>query len=310
VETHRIRYFLSIAEEGSINRAASVLGVAQPALSRQVRLLEEELGVSLFNRTPRGVQLTEEGERLRAATAAPLRQLELAMRYAGSPLARIERGMHLGLVPTAAPMLAVPLLDTLRAAFPEVVISVSVASADDLFKAMLRGSLDMAVTPHPSDDRFFFGEILDEELMVVGPASAGLRVDTPISFEELTTHSLVLPASRTGIRASIENTALRLKYTVQSRVETDSVAAMIDLIVGGHGYGILPLSACAREVERQQLSYAPLCDPVLTHTLGGTVASKTELPRGVTQRVSEIVRDEASRLIRARLWPARLAASS
>ena len=59
-----------------------LLGIAQPALSRQVQLLEEDLGVTLFHRTRRGVQLTEEGERLRSSTAAPLRQFELAVQYA------------------------------------------------------------------------------------------------------------------------------------------------------------------------------------------------------------------------------------
>src|SRR5215510_5853128 len=126
MDTHRLKYFLRIADEGSINRAASVLGIAQPALSRQVRLLEEDLGVTLFRRTARGVQLTEEGERLRATTVAPLRQLELAMRYAGSPLARVERGLHIGLPPTAACFLSVPLLDSLSAAFPKVEFNISV----------------------------------------------------------------------------------------------------------------------------------------------------------------------------------------
>ena len=92
----RLKYFLRIAEEGSITRAAGVLGIAQPALSRQLQLLEEDLGVALFRRTRRGVELTEPGERLRASTAGPLRQLELAVQYAGSPLARIERGLLFG----------------------------------------------------------------------------------------------------------------------------------------------------------------------------------------------------------------------
>ena len=91
MDTHRLKYFLRIAEEGSITRAAGLLGIAQPALSRQLQLLEDDLGVALFRRTRRGVELTEAGERLRASTAGPLRQLELAVHYAGSPLARLER---------------------------------------------------------------------------------------------------------------------------------------------------------------------------------------------------------------------------
>ena len=61
MDTHRLKYFLRIAEEGSITRAAAVLGIAQPALSRQIRLLEEDLGITLFERTRRGVHLTDVG---------------------------------------------------------------------------------------------------------------------------------------------------------------------------------------------------------------------------------------------------------
>src|SRR6202042_3768507 len=132
MDTHRLKYFLRIAEEGSISRAAAVLGIAQPALSRQIRLLEEDLGITLFHRTRRGVHLTEEGERLRSSTAAPLRQLELAVRYPGSPLARIERGLLLGMPETAVAVLAAPLIASLTTVFPSASFSVSVGSTDQL----------------------------------------------------------------------------------------------------------------------------------------------------------------------------------
>ena len=83
MENRRLRYFLQIAEEGSMGRAASVLGIAQPALTRQVRLLEEALGVPLFIRTQRGMQLTEDGEQLRAAIKKPLQEIELALQNVG-----------------------------------------------------------------------------------------------------------------------------------------------------------------------------------------------------------------------------------
>jgi DNA-binding transcriptional LysR family regulator len=303
VETHRIKYFLAIAEEGSINRAAAVLGIAQPALSRQVRLLEDELGVQLFRRTARGVHLTEEGENLRAATAAPLRQLELAMRYAGSPLARVERGLHVGLPQTVAPVLAVPLVNALGVAFPKVTFSLHVASTDELFKGLLRGSIDIAVTSQPSDDRLFYEEFLLEDLVVVGPVTSELRADSPVPFGELVALPLVLPASRTGVRAAVENAALRLKFTFLSRIETDSLQVIKALVGSGHGFSVMPLSACADEIETKRLRYAPLCEPTLSVPLGATVGSATELPRGVTQRASEIFRDEVARLVRTRTWP-------
>jgi DNA-binding transcriptional LysR family regulator len=249
MDTHRLKYFLRIAEEGSITRAATVLGIAQPALSRQVRLLEEDLGITLFQRTRRGVLLTEEGERLRASTAAPLRQLELAIQYAGSPLARIERGLLLGMVPTAAGVLAAPLLASLGAAFPNVHVHVAVAETDELVQKMLNGAIDLAVINPVPDDRLFFRHLLIEDLVIVGPAASALSPEDPVRFTDLATLPLVLPSAPTGIRNTLENTALRLKVPINSHFSTDSVEVSKSLVEAGHGYAVLPLSACAADTE-------------------------------------------------------------
>lgn len=306
VDTHRLRYFLRIAEEGSINRAANTLGIAQPALSRQVRLLEEDLGVTLFRRTARGVQLTEEGERLRATTAAPLRQLELAMRYAGSPLARVERGLQIGIPATAAGVLASPLLEGLSAVFPKVEFQVTVASTDVLFQCLLKGTVDISVIGPVQDGRVFYHDLLSEELVAVGGATSSLQPSHAIEFTELVNHPLILPVSPNGIRTSIENTALRLKLQIISRFSTDSLEVTKDLIAAGHGYGVLPLSACAFEIETNRLRHAPLRGPSLTQQLGIAVTSHLELPRGFAARVGQIIREEAERLIRSGTWIARV----
>jgi DNA-binding transcriptional LysR family regulator len=306
VDTHRLRYFLHVADEGSINRAASVLGVAQPALSRQIRLLEEDLGVTLFHRTARGVQLTEDGERLRASTATPLRQLELAMRYAGSPLARIERGLHLGLPATAADVLAMPLLDSLRMAFPKVSFRVSVATTAELVDEMFKGVIDIALIEPVSDGRLFYEDLIAEELAVVGSATSDLSPNRPVEFADLATLPLVLPGSQTGIRTSLENTALRLKLKLRTSFGTDALQVAKDLIAAGHGYGVLPLSAVAAEIETKRLRHAPLREPTLTQQLGTAVTGHLEQPRGFAIRISAIIREEATRLVESNVWKAQL----
>jgi LysR family transcriptional regulator, nitrogen assimilation regulatory protein len=85
MENRRLSYFVRIAEDGSLTKAAGVLRIAQPALSRQIRLLEEELGVSLFSRTARGMQLTEEGEYLRASAGSSRTRPWPSRRRSGFP---------------------------------------------------------------------------------------------------------------------------------------------------------------------------------------------------------------------------------
>ncbi|MEU9339912.1 LysR family transcriptional regulator [Streptomyces sp. NPDC048278] len=306
MDTHRLSYFLRVAEEGSINRAAGVLGVAQPALSRQVRLLEEDLGVQLFRRTARGVRLTQEGERLRAAVAGPLRRLELAVRYAGSPLARIERGLHVGMPETAAVTLALPLLGALGAAFPRVTFQVSAAPTENLVAWLLDGSLDIALLDPVQDGRLFQEDLVVEDLVVVGGRDCGLSADTAVSFAELCAWPLVLPASRAGVRTALENVALRLKMRLSSHLSTDSLDLMKEAVAAGHGFAVLPYSSCVREIASHRLCHASLFDPALTRPLRVSVTSRLDLPRGLATRVGGIIKEETARLIESGAWRARL----
>ncbi|OBK29968.1 LysR family transcriptional regulator [Mycobacterium asiaticum] len=307
MDTHRLKYFLRIAEEGSITRAAEMLGIAQPALSRQLQMLEADLGVELFRRTRRGVELTDAGERLRASTAAPLRQLDLAVKYAASPLARLKRNMLLGLPETAVDLLAAPLIGSLSAAFPNAVFSVTVGSTDHLVEAMLRGTVDVALINPVPDDRVFYRALLEEELVVVGGGQSPLQPDKPVDFEELTNWPLVIPHSPTGIGAILENAALRTKVKIGYRTSTDSIAVTKSLIAAGTAYGVLPLSACGHDVSIGRLRCAP-CNPVLKQQVGVAATARLELPREFTAKIGEVLREEIAELIRSGRWPARLLA--
>ncbi len=304
MDTHRLKYFLRIAEEGSITRAATSLGIAQPALSRQVRLLEEDLGITLFHRTRRGVQLTEGGERLRSSTAAPLRQLELAVQYAGSPLARIERGLLLGMLPSTALVLAAPLLAGLGAAFPNVHFHVTVADTDDLVQRMLRGAVDLAVINPVPDDRLFYRHLLVEHLVLVGSPTSDLLPECPVRFTDVAQLPLVMPSAQTGTRNTVENAALRLKVAITSRFSTDSLDVSKRLVEMGLGYAVMPPAACVADVEAGRLRYAPICEPQLTHQIGVAATSQLEVPREFAAKIGVLIREEVARLTKSGSWPA------
>ncbi|MCX2932460.1 LysR family transcriptional regulator [Mycobacterium sp. CVI_P3] len=306
MDTHRLKYFLRIAEEGSITRAAGVLGIAQPALSRQLQLLEDDLGIALFRRTRRGVELTEAGERLRASTAGPLRQLELAVQYAGSPVARLNRNMLLGLLETSVDVLAAPLLASLTAVFPNATFSVATGSTEQLVEAMLKGVVDAALINPVPDERVFYRELLAEDLVLVGGPESNLDPDRPVRFVDAIATPLVIPRSSAGIGTLLQNAALRAKVTVSHRITTDSVAAMKSLIEAGVVFGILPLSACRRDVDSGRMRFAPLREPVLTQRIGVAATSQLELPREVMVKVGTTIRDEVATLVKSGRWPAEL----
>jgi DNA-binding transcriptional LysR family regulator len=309
MDTHRLNYFLRIADEGSISQAASVLGIAQPALSRQVRLLEEDLGVTLFRRTSRGVKLTEEGEQLRAATAAPLRQLELAMQWVGSPWGRVERGLVLGMPAAIACVLVAPLLGSLTATFPKVNIRIAVAGSGQVVERMLKKEVDFGVIHGPPpDQRLFYRDMLAEHAALIGGPASGLERDRAVSFTEAAALPLVLPTLQPSLSTAIHNTALRLKIVINSRFETDSLQVSKKLIEAGLAYGIMPLSACGSEIEAGSLRYAPLCDPVLTQHVGVAIQPQAGLQRGFVTKFLNTIRDEVDQLITSGVWPAELLA--
>lgn len=305
VDTHRLKYFLRIADEGSITGAAMVLGVAQPALSRQLRLLEEDLGVTLFRRTRRGVELTDEGERLRASTAAPLRQLELAVQYAGSPLARIERGLRLGMPESAVELLAVPLIASLTTVFPKVSFSVTAGSTDELVEAMLKGSVDVALINPVPDDRVFYRPLLEEDLVLVGGPDSGLDAGRPVTFSELVDFPMTVPRSRTGVGVLLENAALRQRVLISYAVTTDSLAVTKSLIAAGLAYGVLPQSSCITDFRSGRLLFAPICDPPLTQQWGVAATAQLDLPSEFAASIGDTIRAEVAGLVMSGRWPAR-----
>lgn len=308
MDTHRLKYFLRIAEEGSITRAAGLLGIAQPALSRQLQLLEEDLGVELFRRTRRGVELTEAGERLRASTAAPLRQLELAVQYVGSPIARLGRNLRLGIIDTAVDLLAAPLIGSLSALFPNAVFSVTAASTEDLAAAMLKGSVDVALINPVPDERIFYRPMISEELVLVGGANSGLGPAAPVDFADIVELPLVIPRSSAGIGTALQNAALRAKVSVNHRTTTDSLQVMKQLIEADLAYSVLPLSACTREIGLSTVHFAPIT-PVLRHQLGLGATAQLTLPREIMVRLGNTIREEVQGLIKSGRWRADLVAA-
>lgn len=304
MEIRRLHYFLAIAEEGSIGRAAIVLGVAQPALSRQVRLLEEALGAPLFIRTKRGVQLTEDGEQLRAAIKKPMREIELALQNVGAPSAPIEGTVVLGMPSSTANILAMPLLEVLKATFPKVRFSIVDGTSGQLIEGLLRGEVDIALAHGPlPDNRLFDRDILSEDLALVGGPEAGLSPNRPVEFHELAQRPLVTSTNQHGVRGLLEKTALRLKAPLQIAVEMDSLPLTKAYVESNAGFAVMPYSAFGGEHRAGRLTYAPIQNPTLTQTLVFAVRRHLVLPRSFVWELGVLVGREVARLVESGAWP-------
>jgi DNA-binding transcriptional LysR family regulator len=213
------------------------------------------------------------------------------------------------MVPAAAGVLAAPLLASLGAAFPNVHVHVAVAETDELVQKMLNGAIDLAVINPVPDDRLFFRHLLIEDLVIVGPAASALSPEDPVRFTDLATLPLVLPSAPTGIRNTLENTALRLKVPINSHFSTDSVEVSKALVEAGRGYAVLPLSACAADTEAGRLRYAPICEPEISHQIGVAATAQLEVPRELAAKIGVLIRDEVTGLVKSGLWQATIVQS-
>jgi DNA-binding transcriptional LysR family regulator len=265
MEIRRLSYFVRIAEDGSLTKAAGVLRIAQPALSRQIRLLEEDLGISLFKRTARGMQLTEEGEHLRASVAGPLRALELALQSVKSFSSRIEGNFTIGMPSSIGDILAKPFALRMSAEFPNIKLRIVEGITGSLMDWLHRGMLDFALLEEASrDNRLTDRELFSQRLMLVGAADSGLSPKQTIAFDKAAKLPLILPTHHLGIRGVFNDVATKRRVTGDIRFEADSCKLIKELVESGMGYAILPLAYFRHEYQRGKLQYCAIVNPTLT----------------------------------------------
>jgi DNA-binding transcriptional LysR family regulator len=280
-------YFARIAEDGSLTKAAGVLRIAQPALSRQIRLLEEELGVSLFTRTARGMRLTEEGEYLRTAAAGPLRALELALQNVRTFSSGIRGDVAIGMPSGIGDVLALPLVQLMNAQYPDIRLRIVEGLTGSLIDWLNRGMIDFALLEGASkDDRLTDMALFAGSLSLIGGPDAALDPDRPIAFKDIARHPLIVPSHHLGIRPIINEAAARTRMTLPIHLEADSTKLIKQLVTDGIGYAILPDLFIEKECQEGLLTHCPISSPALTYSI---ILSSRQNSRSVSSKVEEAV---------------------
>jgi LysR family transcriptional regulator, nitrogen assimilation regulatory protein len=258
----QIRTLVHIAELGSVTAAAERLGIAQPALSRQVRMLEAELNAPVFTRHGRGMALTELGEKLLSPASEILMRLDEIRQLAADGNTSFLGRVRVGVTPTVAEVATLPLVRAIREAHPHLSLCFTSGFSGHLVEWLKRDELDCCVAyATPSTGLVNTVPILDETLLLVANAERALDPDKPIAFASLANEALVLPSPPHGLRRILDATAARAGIALTSSLEADSLTAMIDLVRAGFGATILPYAPISARVSSGELTAAPLIDP-------------------------------------------------
>ena len=266
----QLRYFVRVAEMGSFSKAAIELDVAQPALSRQVRLLETDLRVTLLQRTGRGVLLTEAGKRLFEHAIGILQLVARAREDLGSNRDEATGRIVVGLPPSMGRMLTLPLVDQFKAAMPKARLAIVEGLSAHIVEWISTGRVDLGLIHNPdANPAIETVHVLDEPLCLIsaGKPTKATRAAEPLPFAELVKQPLVVPEQTHAIRRLLETQAALAGLKLNIAYEVSSVQAIIELVLHGHGHAVLAPSAVVASGLGASLRVRPLAESVLTSTL-------------------------------------------
>jgi LysR family nitrogen assimilation transcriptional regulator len=275
MDLRSLRYFVRIAELGSITRAAAHLHIAQPALTRHVQLLEVELNVALFIRANRGVRLTEAGQKLFDGATRILRDIERTGDEIRAQGTHPSGKIILGVTPTLCPVLVPQLFARMRRGYPMIELKVMQAGKVRLEEFIIDGRVDIAVLTELSRSRLIVSTRLAEEEMVL-VTRPGARPPGAVTGDELRRTPLILGD---GLRAALDALLAGRDIELQVETELNDQETIRLMVAEGAGTAVLPLASVSRECASGLLETHPITAKGVFRTLAlGVRASRNTSP--------------------------------
>ncbi len=300
MDLKQLEYFVRVAEMGSFTRAAIALNVAQPALSRQIRLLEVELRQNLLKRNGRGASPTEAGQLLLEHGRGILHQVERAHEELARARSGLSGKVALGLPPSVARVLTVPLTRAFREKMPDAHLSISEGLTAAMQESLLNGRLDIALLYNPKATAGLeISHLVQEELWLVQARRSALQEDPPpppIALKEVAKLPLVIPSRPNAIRMHVESEMAGIGSRPRIALEIDGVTSILELVADGAGSAILSRNAVTRSINPSAFSTRPISEPRMSIQLSSVVSSLR--PSTLTQQATlSLIREIAQKLL-------------
>lgn len=241
METQQLRYFAAVARAGSFVRAADLEGIAQPSLSQQIRKLEGELGVPLFDRLGRSVKLTAYGEKLYEHAERVLREMEEAKRAVAAMQNEDGGVVRVGVIPTILPYAMVEPMGAFREANPGVELQLREGVTEELVEALRRGELDIAVLALPiKQQEIVCSELFRERLVAAVPKGHVLAQGAKVELKKLGGERMLLLREGHCLRDDVLTVCTRAKMQFQQVFESDQLESILRLVGMGFGVSLVP----------------------------------------------------------------------
>lgn len=271
MEIQQLRYFCAIAETNSFSRAAQLTHVAQPSLSQQIRKLEDELGVRLFDRLGRTVRLTDLGRVFLPRARSVLRELEAARGDVVARKASIGGPVCVGAIPTIAPYFLPPHLTTFSRKHPQARITVVEEITPVLLEMLRAGSVDVALVALPLSARgqeFKSFALTTEKLYAVLSRLHPLARRQAVSLAELRDEPFLLLRDGHCFRETAVQACKRAHLNPQIVFESGNFTSILSMVNAGLGVSIVPQMALEK---RAGCCFVPLEDERAARTIGAVI---------------------------------------
>jgi LysR family nitrogen assimilation transcriptional regulator len=299
MELKQLGFFLGVAESGSFSKAAVRLSVAQPILSRQIKLLEEELGVELLYRNGRGVVLSEAGKMLETYAHNIVNLVEQAQSEIGTLRSMPQGRVAIAMPPSIGWMLTGPLVLRCREAFPNIILHLVEGFSGHVAEWLSTGQIDIGIVYQaPRRPTLATEPLFSDDLILLGPVSdpAGLGGEA-IDTARLADVPMILPARPHGLRVLIDNEMEKLGLALRVEFEVDAMPSTLSLVERGVGYTVLSEGAVKHLLAAGRIRRWALTNPSLRREL--LLATSTQRPMSVATRlITRLIRDEVQTILR------------
>jgi len=305
MDARALRYFQAVVEFGSYSRASEYLRISQPAISRQVDRLEQELGKPLFVRNSLGATPTDAGRLLFERSQPILRQLEDAKAEIKSAAAASTGTIVIAIPPGVGHYLLPALVERYRRSFPNTSLKILSGYSGFIHEALVRGRADLACLHGPLPQKGFkVIPLLDEEVFLVGKRGTLPGRRSHVTTAELIALPLILPSRQHTSRRILEERAFALGMTVNAMMEVDDTSLIRTLLRKGLGFSVLSQGAFENAIDRKELEARPI-RPRMSWPLAMMTAAgrpRSEPLEALMATIRATVRD----LVTRGEWPARL----
>jgi DNA-binding transcriptional LysR family regulator len=295
MDFRQLEMFGAVAEEGTFTRAAERLHVSQSAISRQVKLLEEELGGSLLHRGPKRVALTQPGELL-------LKMVHRIQRDMLEVVAQISdtHTLHRGNLSVAGGMTVClyifpRLLKKFRALYPQVDLRVASGASESIQRQLRSAELDLALLTLPILARDLeVRPVLKEEMVVVTAPGHPLSRERTVEPRSLGRYPLILYEAGSNTRKVLDQFFFEEEVPVEVAMETENVEIIKAMVGNGLGVSIIPYAAVAKDVRTKRLAHARIRGRKLYRETGWVYLRSDYVPRTITEmiRVFDQMKDQ------------------